>query len=85
MDLVHFYTKIHFTTGNIFKKNKNYSSKWGGGGFAPHNKIDPLDIKLIFTFFKNPFFLLQCRICYEAVIFKLPHATHFRFFKSLVV
>ena len=85
MDLVYFYTKIHFTSGTIFKNNKNHSSKWGGG-FAPHPKIDPLDMKLIFTFFKNPFFfLLQCRICYEAVIFKLPQATHFRLFKNSVV
>ena len=26
---------------------------------------------------------LECRICYEKVIFKIPPATHFRFFKRL--
>ena len=83
MDLVHFLTKMLFTNGHIFQPKKEYNSKWGGELFDNARKSMASTLNPFLRFQKMHFFRLQLRICYEKWIFKIPHTTHFRFFKSL--
>ena len=79
-----------FLVKNVFHQWSDFHSKkilpfQVGGGTLLYNTEKSMAPTLnpILLFLKIHFFRLQLRICYEKWIFKIPHTTHFRFFKSL--
>ena len=79
-----------FLVKNVFHQWSHFHSKkilpfqvGGGTLFDYARKSMAPTLNPFLRFQKIHFFRLQLRICYEKWIFKIPHTTHFRFFKSL--
>ena len=78
-----------FLVKNVFHQWSDFHSKKilpfqvGGALFDIARKSMAPTLNPFLRFLKIHFFRLQLRICYEKWIFKIPHTTHFRFFKSL--
>ena len=78
-----FLVKNEFHQWSHFPSKKRIQFQVGGEVFDYAEKSMASIDNQFLRFQKIHFFRLECRICYEKVIFKIPQATHFRFFKSL--
>ena len=80
-----FLNKNDFHQWSHFPSKKRIQFQVSVTLFAHTRKSMASTLNPFLRFQKIHFFRLQLRICYEKWIFKIPHTTHFRFFKSLVL